>query len=139
VILAKHSLETILKKHKKSLTSQRKSVFDALSRAESLSMNELIRQLPSIDRASVYRTVELFEKLDVIHKIQIGWKYKIELSDMFRSHHHHAVCSNCSRAFPLKESPALERQINDAGIQLGFQVTSHSLELRGLCQDCSYK
>lgn len=103
-------------------------------------MGELTQKLKhDADRASVYRTVELFERLGIVQRIQVGWKYRLELSDSFNPHHHHIHCTQCSRVVSLSEDAALERHISSLAHQAGFQLTSHQLELSGLCESCSKK
>lgn len=131
------AFSAVLKNNGYSFTQPRKAVFNALYNAEALSIHELTKLLPTVDRASIYRTTELFEALGIIHRIQIGWKYKLELSDMFRAHHHHAVCTNCGSTIPVHEDPLLEQHIQALGTSQRFKVTSHTLELRGLCQPCT--
>jgi Fe2+ or Zn2+ uptake regulation protein len=131
-------LTPLLKSQGYSLTKPRQAVFNALRANESLSMHELIKHVSLVDRASVYRTVELYEKLGIVHRIQIGWKYKLELSDMFRDHHHHAVCTNCGQTIPIQENKDLEAMITKLGMSLHFKITSHALELRGLCARCNW-
>ncbi len=76
---------SILKGNGYSMTAPRRAVFDTLSGHESMNMSDLTKSVANIcDRASVYRTVELFEKLNIVQRIAIGWKYKIELSDIFQ-------------------------------------------------------
>lgn len=128
---------TILKQQGFSVTQPRQVVFERLEALGPVSMNELITHLPTIDRATVYRTVELFEKLNIVHRIQIGWKYKIELSDQFSHHHHHLACTNCGTITALPENPILEAAIQTLGNEHSFTITDHQLEIQGLCQNCS--
>ncbi len=103
-------------------------------------MDQLIRKLRhKMDRASIYRTIELFEKLGIVNRLQIGWKYKLELSETFAGHHHHATCLQCEKVIAFEENPELEAGIHKLAEDLGFKLTSHSLELRGLCKDCQNK
>jgi Fur family transcriptional regulator, ferric uptake regulator len=128
---------TALKEQGHSLTKTRQQVFNALADSDALSMNQLVRKLQhKMDRASIYRTIELFERLGIVNRLQIGWKYKLELSEEFAGHHHHAACMNCGKVVAFEESPELEADIHDLAKQLGFNLTSHSLELRGLCPEC---
>lgn len=38
-----------------------------------------------LDRASLYRIITVFERIGIVRRINIGWKYKIELSVGFLS------------------------------------------------------
>ncbi len=119
-----------------SLSTPRQAIFKALQQSKPLSMLELIKAVPKVDRASVYRTIALYEKLGIVQRLQIGWKYKLELSDKFSYHHHHAVCSNCGQIVTLKENSQLERKINLLAASQNFAISDHQLEIRGLCSNC---
>src|SRR4051812_38298994 len=110
IILLMHldTLRAILKQKGYSLTKPRKSVFELLLNHEPQSIAELIaRSGTKIDRATVYRTVELFEKLGIVHRVNAGWKYKLELSEAFNDHHHRMHCTNCGRTFELPANTML--------------------------------
>jgi Fur family ferric uptake transcriptional regulator len=131
------TIATVLKKHDYSVTKPRQEVFNALVDSGPLSMAQLTNKVRArIDRASVYRTVELFEKLGIVNRLQIGWKYKLELSDLFTDHHHHATCLQCGAVIALEEDERLEAGIHELAQNAGFTLSSHSLEIRGLCQNC---
>lgn len=88
------------------------------------------------DRATVYRSVELFEKLGIVHRLNIGFKYKIELSDIFLEHHHHFYCTNCRNTYKLLPNPMLETMIESISIKEGYSPRGHQLEINGLCPNC---
>lgn len=130
-------LKTTLKKHGYSLTGPRRGVFDLLDQKEPQSMNDLIKKSRSkLDRASLYRTVKLFEGLGVINRINIGFKYKIELGSSFSHHHHHLSCTNCGRIIDVEEDNRLEIIIKELALKHKFSPASHQLEIEGLCEVC---
>ncbi|HVO86185.1 MAG TPA: Fur family transcriptional regulator [Candidatus Binatia bacterium] len=132
------NLRALLRADGASLTKTRKIVFDALLNQEPQSLNALIERLSgSVDRATVYRTIELFERLGIVHRLNIGWKYKIELSDVFQGHHHHFYCTNCGKTHSLPASPMLETMIDSMAAKDGFAPRGHQLEVYGLCANCS--
>jgi Fur family ferric uptake transcriptional regulator len=102
-------------------------------------MNELISRLPEIDRASIYRTIELFLRLGIVERIQIGWKYKIELSAAYSHHHHHMTCISCGEVLSFEENHDLERVLDDIASHSTFRPTSHQIEIRGYCKNCQIK
>lgn len=132
-------LATHLKTRGYSVTKVRRAVFEALENSEPVSMRVLLDRLPAIDRASVYRTVALFEELGIIKRLQIGWKYKLELSDTFHYHHHHISCVNCGTIVPLREDTTIEAVITALSKEYGFAPTDHQLEIQGLCAQCQRK
>lgn len=90
-----------------------------------------------VDRATIYRTIDLFEQLGIVNRLNIGWKYKVELSDMFADHHHHFHCTNCGTTFPLPASPMLETMIDTVAGKSGYSPRGHQLEIYGLCSGCA--
>ena len=131
------TLKVILKQHGASLTRPRRVIFDILLSQKPLSMKALTRLAANkIDRASVYRTVELFEKLGIVHRLNIGWKYKLELSDAFLGHHHHFYCTNCGKTYSMPANTMLETMIDTVAKKSDFNPRGHQLEIYGLCQNC---
>lgn len=132
------NLKDTLKREGYSLTKTRQYVFNALADSDALSMNQLVRKLQQkMDRSSIYRTIDVFERLGIINRLQIGWKYRIELSEAFSEHHHHAACINCGKVIAFEEDKNLEAQIDEIASELGFSSAHHSLEIRGFCSTCT--
>ena len=133
-------LQTVLRNKGYSLTGPRKVVFEAVQNKEPQTMHGLIGNCRGhVDRASVYRTIQLFERLGVVQRLQIGWKYKVELSDLFSSHHHHLACVHCGRTSVLPEDAMLEKRMHALANARGFAPLDHQLEIRGLCKSCQIR
>jgi Fur family transcriptional regulator, ferric uptake regulator len=132
----KDRFNELLKEAGYSRTAARTAVFEALLGQEPLSMHQLVQNVPSADRASVYRTVELLERLGIAQRLYSGWKYKIELTDKFTEHHHHLTCLACGRTTPINEQE-LESFIVDLAHRHGFQPTIHQVEIQGFCSHCT--
>lgn len=130
-------LTNTLRGHGRSLTGARRAVFAALLGHEPRSMGEVIRACrDKADRASVYRAIALFEKLGIVKRLQIGWKYRLELSDAFQHHHHHLTCTRCGRTMRLPEDRQLEARLHTLARGQDFKMNDHQLEIEGLCKDC---
>ena len=99
-------------------------------------MAELVHCCSKADRASVYRTVALFEQLGIVQQLQTGWKYRLELTDAYHEHHHHATCLRCGRSLIVPEDVALEQYLLAAAQKLDFQLERHQVELQGYCSEC---
>jgi len=131
-------LVSTLKQEGFSLTKPRQLVFEALQNYEPQTMRELVARCgANLDRASLYRTIALFEQLGIVQRLQIGWKYKLELSDAFSHHHHHFSCVRCGRLIALEEDPSLEARLHELAKAANFVPQDHQLEIRGLCDNCS--
>lgn len=119
-----------------SLTTTRRIVFEAIKAHGPLTISDLVARCGDIDRASVYRSVQLFEALGIARRLYSGWKYKIELTDLFGHHHHHATCGSCGRIIPMDEDEALETALKHLAAKHGFALHGHEIELNGLCAEC---
>lgn len=134
------ALEATLKKHGYSVTNARKTVFLALLDKEPMTIGTLAKTTAGdINRSSLYRVVELFEHLGIIERLQIGWKYKLELSGTFAAHHHHMSCLSCGVVIAFEESNTIAFELKQLAIERGFTETGHLLEIRGFCTNCSYE
>lgn len=130
-------LRQVLRARGHSVTKSRELIFITLDTSGPLTLADLTKRVtPHTDRASVYRTISLFEQLGIVHRVQIGWKYKLELSDEFQAHHHHISCLRCGQMVSIKEHTEIEAVISHQSKELGFELVSHQLELQGICQNC---
>lgn len=51
-------------------------------------------------------------------------------------HHHHLVCRSCGRTVEI-EGPAVERWADTVATDHGFTQVEHTLEVFGVCPQCS--
>jgi Fur family ferric uptake transcriptional regulator len=129
--------ETLVRNNS-NITPERLYIFQTL---KSLDGPCTVAKLISItsnkmDRSTVYRTLDLFEKIGISVRVYSGWKYTIELSDMFNPHHHHMTCTNCGKIVSFNESGELLKELKRIEDNNNFRVQSHTLELKGLCRNC---
>lgn len=129
-------LTQALKRAGQSVTTTRKQVYHVLANNEPLTMQQLTDALPETNRSSVYRTIELFEKLGITQRLHIGWKYKVELSNDFQDHHHHMTCLDCGTVTALPEDELLESRLHQLAEAMQFTAKDHQIELRGTCSTC---
>ena len=124
-----------------SWTGARAAVLTVLTTHRNpLRAEEIHRALQNrqINLSSVYRTLRLFEALNIVRRVTLGRGVsRYELADGYRDHHHHLVCDACGRIEDVTTCPvetaSLTRQIRR---QTGFAVRSHVLELFGFCRSC---
>jgi Fur family ferric uptake transcriptional regulator len=132
---ARANFVTLLKQNRQSVTKPRLAVFEALLGQEPMSMHRLAEKVGEADRASVYRAIDLFERLGIVQRLNTGWKYKLELTDKFADHHHHLTCTNCGRTIAMNETE-LEETISRLAARYRFKPTAHQIEIQGLCENC---
>lgn len=128
--------ESILRDAGQSITKPRRAVFDTLSHAdEPLKNGEIAKRTPDVDRASVYRTLELFTKLGVTTTTIRGWTPFTELAEPFRPHHHHMICEQCGGVKEIA-SDTLEDILTLVANKYNFALKTHTVELNGVCAKC---
>lgn len=128
----------ILAEHGQHVTKARLATFKALISARPQSMREVLQAVgPAADRVSVYRSIELFERLGIAHRVYTGWKYKLELSDAFVAHHHHLTCLNCSRVIDIEDEAHIDEFIHELAERFGFTPRRHQFEIEGYCRECT--
>jgi Fur family ferric uptake transcriptional regulator len=135
---ARDTFKQLLKTNGQSVTKARLQVFEALLGQEPLAMHTLVERAGQVDRASVYRAVDLFERLGIVQRLNTGWKYKLELSDRFAEHHHHLTCTQCGQTISMNEAE-LETLITKLAASHRFRPNAHQIEIQGLCEQCQLK
>ncbi len=131
-------LNEIFERHNLRLTKPRQQVFDILRNSDvPLTVGDIAKNCKNINRASIYRTLLMFDNLNIINTITISWKNYYELAEPFISHHHHLYCINCQNAEPI-QSQELEKLIDLISKKHNFIVTKHHFELEGICEKCRH-
>ncbi|HHV62741.1 MAG TPA: transcriptional repressor [Firmicutes bacterium] len=95
------------------------------------------KRYPDIGLATVYRTLELFESLGIVSKLEFGEagsKYEFN-PEMERHYHHHLICLGCGAIMEFNEDLLEDVERAVAG-RTGFKITDHSLRFYGYCQNC---
>lgn len=122
-------------------TATRLLILRAMTRGdEAVSMPDLERLLPTVDKSTISRTLSLFLLHRLIHAIDDGsgaLKYAVcgdECDCSVQDEHTHFYCTQCHRTFCLK-------QISVPVVTLpeGFTLQSVNYVLKGLCPECAYK
>lgn len=129
-------LKSTLKQGRRSITRTRAGIYDAIEQRHQVSLAELVRYPHGANRASVYRTIDLFEKLNIIQRFQKGKESIVELTGNFADHHHHLSCTGCSATVAIPGSSAIEASLHAAAQAAGFVVQAHIIEVQGLCAAC---
>ena len=94
----------------------------------------LRQQEPSVGRMTVYRTLELLCELGIVRPIfqGTGAAHYILMSN---GSHHHLICNRCHDVIEFEEC-STDPLIEQLAKQFKFRISSHLLELHGLCEDC---
>lgn len=88
-----------------------------------------------IGMATIYRTLELMQKLEIVHVLDFGddsRKYELYLEN---SHHHHLICKSCGKLIEFNDQDIdyFEAELEE---KYNFDITEHRLRFYGYCEDC---
>ncbi len=134
------SIEVLLRREGFKITPQRRAVLstivgnrDHLTPAD---IHEKVsQQYPGIGLVTIYRTLDILDKLGLICEVHSGGSCKSYLLRRPSQHHHHLVCSGCGTVADFTEcdlSKLAERLSNETG----FEIDGHILEFSGRCVNC---
>ncbi len=132
-----------LKKEGYKLTTQRRAILNVMldNKDDHLSPEEIYdivkKRYPEIGLATVYRTLQLFEQLDIIYKLNFDdgcSRYELNY-DSGDHHHHHLICLECGKVIEVKLDllENLEIEIEKEG---KFKITDHNVKFFGYCSEC---
>lgn len=121
-------------------TAQRATITNALEKTTRfVSAQELHDTISHtgarIGLATVYRTLQSLAADGAIDSIRQGNEtlYRRCLS---ARHHHHLICRSCGKAVEIEGEQA-EKWAAAVAAQAGFTALDHTIELSGLCPQCS--
>ncbi len=118
------------------ITRARLELFEVLRTTDTpLPIADIHARCQKSDRASTYRNLELFIQAGIVTVIPLGWKKRYELASPFKPHHHHLQCTNCGKLVDIN-TPELETLIQSIADLQEFSLSSHHIELAGLCNNC---
>jgi len=136
-------IKQIFKEEGYKLTTQRRAILDVIveNQDKHLSPEEIYdivkKKYPEIGIATVYRTLQLLEKLNIIYRLNFDDGYnRYELNyDSENHHHHHLICLKCGKVMEVKLD-LLENLENEIENENGFKIVDHNVKFFGYCADC---
>jgi Fur family ferric uptake transcriptional regulator len=121
------------------MTPQRAIIFEAIEKLEGhLTAEDIFAEVqqvnPYINLATIYRTLELLQELDLMTQTNLGrGRTYFALKD--HCSHHHLVCQECGRIEEFHDD-VLEPVRKTLEEKYGFEAHTDHLSVFGLCQDC---
>ena len=104
-----------------------------------LSVEELWAKVRATDArvsvATVYRTMKLLAESGLASARNFGDGQTRYEAAVGRHHHDHLICTRCATILEF-ENDQIERMQDLVARKHGFKVTSHKMELYGLCRAC---
>lgn len=130
-------MEVLCKKHKLSLTVQRRAILENLSsRTDHPTADQIYAaiqdRISGISRTTVYRVLETFVHLGLAQKIS-NPEAKARF-DADTRRHHHAICISCEEVIDIYSDELSSLALPDVGD--GFEMFDYSVNFTGLCRKC---
>lgn len=119
------------------VTPQRLVILGALLPSGHLAADDVFarveKQLPGVNRSTVYRTLELFSELGLVSVTDLGGGARqFELLD---EPHHHLICHRCGGAIEMDDD-VVEPMREAIRARYGFTPQADHLALFGFCNEC---
>lgn len=133
------SLVEALRQRGMRVTPQRAIIFEAIENLEGhITAEEIFQAVqkinPYISLATVYRTLELLQELNLINQTNFG---RSQTYFALKDHgpHHHLVCIECGKIEEF-EDELFEPVRATLKEQFGFQAHTDHMSIFGLCKKC---
>lgn len=101
---------------------------------DQFSADEVLAGTEDVGRATVFRTLRLFQELGVVCQVVLD-DGQVAYSLSSDGHHHHLVCSSCG-AVRNFASTDIEDLLQELANRTGYDVAAHRLEVYGRCAVC---
>lgn len=121
------------------LTTPRRAVMEVLiERADHPTADHLFAeiavQMPSLSRATVYRTLEKLVEIGLV--IRVCHPNAAARFDVKTHRHQHLVCDRCGSIRDMEVPDLNDLPIPDTS-ETGFQIRDYFVQFRGLCRKCA--
>ena len=138
-----NTLKKVLKKEGLRYTHQRQAVWDELSTSdEHRDAEEIYLALHNselnVSRATVYRTIDVLVKNNLVRKLELGdgrarYEHKMDIA-----HHDHLICVQCGKIEEFMDNMIENRQ--EMIVQkFGYKLIRHIHQLFVICDECGSK
>jgi Fur family transcriptional regulator, ferric uptake regulator len=97
---------------------------------------ELRRRGERIGLTTVYRHLQVLSEDGLLDSIRDAGGETLYRRCRTAAHHHHLICRMCGTSVEV-EGRAVEQWAEKVAAEAGFTVVDHTVELFGLCPDCS--
>lgn len=139
-------LRTKLKEKGYKLTTQRRVIYDVFientdSHLSPEEVYEMVKdKYPEIGLATVYRTLQLLDELEVVSKINFNdGCNRYELNTNTDDHqHHHLICLECGNVSEV-EIDLLDNLEEKIEMESDFRIIDHNVKFFGYCKSCDEK
>lgn len=139
----KKVLTDYLEKNNLRKTKQRYDIIDIIyTETEHFTIDELDFLIKSknikISRATLYNTIDLLEKLDLIKKHKFNSKISFYEKSYYQKKHSHLICKICGKIVEFCD-PRIFKIEEDIGEYYKFDITESEIIFYGICEECKKK
>ncbi len=126
------------KENSLSVTPKRLAIYKALINDKShpnpdCIYNAIKGDFPTISLATVYKTLETFEKVGIISVVTP--LHETVRYDAETEHHHHVVCVKCKKVIDIKDEE-LDKIHIPQNVMNNNQVLDFSVQINVICAEC---
>jgi Fur family ferric uptake transcriptional regulator len=116
------------------MTEQRRLVLNAVRALEHATPEQICREVASVNITTVYRTLELLERLGLVRHTHLGHGAPTYSAQEHR--HVHLVCHRCGHVdeVPVRQLAELAGTLRATA---GFELDASHLALSGRCAGCA--
>jgi Fe2+ or Zn2+ uptake regulation protein len=118
----------------RSTNPRRQIVETVLRQSRPFTAEQVVAKLPEIGRATVYRTLEVLASIEIVHRILNPGGFPLYVVGQ-PGHRHHLVCTGCGSVIEFTECP-IDELVTNLTRDTKFAISSHHLEVTGLCPSC---
>ena len=125
------------------MTAQRTTIIEAFyKQGGHISAEDLYRYLKShrqtAGAATVYRTLKILTQCGLAREVRFRDGVSMFEPDFNQSHHDHLVCTSCGKTVEFLNT-TIERLQSSIAKKHGYVITSHRMDVFGLCRPCRTK
>ncbi len=130
------NLMAVLKDRGVRATFPRKAIANLLEQKQGgFTIESLSEELPSVGRATIYRTVKLLLEEGAVCKLAMMDGSHVYSVSRAGHHHHHYVCVKCGAVKEFRAA-AIEQLLWSIGADVPGRVVDHRIELYVACDFC---
>ena len=138
---AHEQFRKFLKREKHRITPERFEVLDyAINYNGHFGADDLYVQMKNqssnVSRATIYNTLELLAKCDLLAKRNFGDGLTRFESSFNRKNHDHLICTSCGNITEFR-NPKIQEIVSSVCKELGFESEGYSFNIFGKCKNSS--
>ena len=135
VLTSRPDIMAILEDRGYRSTAPRRAIVKVVeAKQDGFTAEDVVRELPRVGRATVFRTLKLFLEAGIICRLNLldgAPRYMLSRIE----HHHHTICVKCGKVGEFRAA-TVERLIRAMGADIAGEIVGHRIELDVVCETC---